>query len=896
MTPERWQQIEELYNSARESGPGILAGVAPDLRREVERLLEQDSDGKVLDRPAAEIFESSTATQFAVGLQLGPYRIETPLGAGGMGDVFRATDTRLDRAVAIKICREQFSERFHREARAISSLNHPNICNLYDVGPGYLVMELIEGETLAACLKRGKLPIEQTIRYGSQIADALAAAHAKGIVHRDLKPANIMLAKSAVKILDFGLAKSLQDESLTASRFVMGTPAYMAPEQREGKECDARTDIYALGLVLQEMATGRREAATAGLPVRLAHVIERCLGPDPEQRWQTASDLGKELEWSVESPAKISRPPRASPKAAIVTGWVIAGLICVAILIFLITRPLPTPRVSGYAQINNDGRGKGGVFGAAVTDGSRLYFAEEFASGSVIAQISTAGGETALLPIPFTWPEVLDISPDRSELLVASAVTGGALKWPLWFVPLPAGTPRRFGNVLATAAAWSPDGHEIAYISGRELYRATVDGTESRKLTTLPGTAFWLRWSPDGSRLRMTLGNVMDRTGELAIWEVSAEGTGLHPLLPGWHEAALLSEPKTQLNRPAECCGNWTPDGKYFTFQATRKSKTEIWALRERPGLLGFLRKSAREPVQLTSGQLDSLAPVPSADGNKLFVVGQQLRGELVRYDSKSQEWVPYLAGISADHIDFSRDGQWVTYVSFPEGALCRSRIDGSQRLQLTTPPMQALSPCWSPDAKRILFQHGFDGIYVVSADGGMPERLSEGHNQARPNWSPDGSSIIFSYPPWLENVPRPIEVLNLKTHKAAELPGSEGLFLADWSPDGRYIIARRADHRALMLFDFKTQTWTELAKGPLNWANWSRGGRSVYFEWEGNEHALMRVRLDNRALEQVVSLKDIKRAGISGGFWFGLTPDDSPLILRDTGTQEIYALNWQEP
>ena len=886
MTRERWQQIEALYNSARESGPGVLAGVAPDLRREVERLLEQDSDGKILDRPAGEIFESSTVTQFVVGLQLGPYRIEAPLGAGGMGDVFRARDTRLDRAVAVKICREQFSDRFHREARAISSLNHPNICNLYDVGPGYLVMELVEGETLLARLKRGKLSIEQTIRYSSQIAAALAAAHAKGIVHRDLKPANIMLAKSGVKILDFGLAKSSRDESLTTSHMVVGTPAYMAPEQREGKECDARTDIYAFGLVLREMATGDREASTATLPVHLAHVIERCLDPDPEQRWQAASDVAKELEWSSATPAKVSRTSRPSPKAAIVIGWVMAGLICVAVFIFLIARPLPAPRVSGYARITNDGAGKGGVFGAAVTDGSRIYFAEESASESVIAQVSTAGGETALLPVPFTGPEVLDISPSRSELLVASTYTGGAFRWPLWVVPVPAGTPRRVGNVLTTGAAWSPDGREIAYITGQDLYRANTDGSGARKLTTLPRTAFWLRWSPDGSRLRMTLGNVIDRTGELAIWEVSADGTGLHALRP---------------NRPAtECCGNWTPDGKYFVFQAARNGRTDIWATRERGGLLGLVRKPATEPVQLTAGQLNSLTPIPSPDGKKLYVIGQQLRGELVRYDSKSRQWAPYLSGISADNFDFSPDGQWISYISFPEGDLWRSRIDGSERLQLTVHPLRALSPYWSPDNQRILFQGGtgglFDGIYLTSAEGGMPEELLKGHNRLRPNWSPDGNSIVFSYALWVETVPRAIEILNLRTRRIGPVPGSEGLLLAAWSPDGRYLTARRADHRALMLFDLKTQTWTELAKGPLNWANWSRDGRHVYFERGGTEHTLMRVRLNDHEVEQVVSLKDIKRTGASGGYWFGLTPDDSPLILRDTGTQEVYALNWQEP
>src|SRR5271170_7595872 len=213
------------------------------------------------------------------GAKLGPYEILTPIGAGGMGEVWKARDTRLDRVVAIKQLTGQHSARFQQEARAIAALNHPNICTLHDIGPDYLVMELVEGETLAARLKRGRLPMEQTIQYGAQIASALGAAHSKGIVHRDLKPGNVMVAKAGVKVLDFGLAKSTQDETLTAANAVMGTPAYMAPEQREGKACDARTDIYALGLVLSEMATGtrvqpgERRPQFDSLPKKLAHVV-----------------------------------------------------------------------------------------------------------------------------------------------------------------------------------------------------------------------------------------------------------------------------------------------------------------------------------------------------------------------------------------------------------------------------------------------------------------------------------------------------------------------------------------------------------------------------------------------------------------------------------------------
>jgi predicted Ser/Thr protein kinase len=237
----------------------------------------------------------STVTVFKADAQLGPYRIEGKLGEGGMGEVFRAVDTRLGRAVAVKTAHERFSDRFEREARAISSLNHPNICTLYDVGPNYLVMELVEGETIAARLKSGPLPLKTALLYASQIAAALAEAHSKGIIHRDLKPGNIMIAKSGVKVLDFGLATSAQDE--TASRTVMGTPAYMAPEQREAKAADARSDIYSFGCVLHEMVSGARISGRRKRvgSRKVERIVSRCLEEDPGRRWQKASDLEREL-------------------------------------------------------------------------------------------------------------------------------------------------------------------------------------------------------------------------------------------------------------------------------------------------------------------------------------------------------------------------------------------------------------------------------------------------------------------------------------------------------------------------------------------------------------------------------------------------------------------------
>jgi len=331
MTPEYFQQIEELYHAAREKSANeraaLLSQVDPELRREVESLLAQRSGGEFLEQPAIqnapELLGDETVTGIAVGTSLGPYRIESKLGQGGMGEVFRAVDTRLGRAVAIKIAQEQFIERFEREARAISSLNHPHICTLYDIGPNYLVMELVEGETIAARLKSGALPVKDALMYASQILAALEQAHEKRIIHRDLKPGNIMIAKSGVKVLDFGLAKSEQDVTLTVSHMAMGTPAYMSPEQREGKPADVRSDIYSFGCVLHEMLTGARVGSGRNSVAsrRLQRAISRCLEEDPDRRWRSAAELERELFAIV---AARSHEKRKATPVVLATAFVLA--------------------------------------------------------------------------------------------------------------------------------------------------------------------------------------------------------------------------------------------------------------------------------------------------------------------------------------------------------------------------------------------------------------------------------------------------------------------------------------------------------------------------------------------------------------------------------------------
>jgi Tol biopolymer transport system component/DNA-binding winged helix-turn-helix (wHTH) protein len=576
--------------------------------------------------------------------------------------------------------------------------------------------------------------------------------------------------------------------------------------------------------------------------------------------------------------AKGDQKVKRYPRSALL---VLAALILSGVsFTYFVLRPVPPPKVTSYNPITKDGFQKGSDgFASLVTDGSRIYFSERVDKQRVIAQVSVTGGEVVSIPAPLPGAYVMDISPSRSELLVQSG-PGTVYLAPLWVVSVLGGASRRVGDVMSHAATWSPDGRQIVYVNGSTLYLAKRDGTESRELVTVAGRPLWPRWSPDGSHLRFT---VMDTAlGSLnSLWEVAADGSNLHPLLPDW-------------NKPAnECCGNWTADGRYFVFQATRNGTTNIWARREQTRLFP---RASQEPVQLTFGPLNYSAPLPSLDSKRIFVRGEQRRGELARYDTKTQQWSSYLSGISAEHLDFSRDGAWVVYVTYPEGNLWRSKVDGSHRLQLTYPPLQASLPRWSPDGKQIAFSARGPGkpwkVYLISAEGGTPQQLMpEARTELDPSWSPDGKTLVFG-----DSDAKIIRLLDMSTRQVSKLPGSEGLFSPRWSPDGRYIAAIVAVSQGkLMLFDVTTQKWMELSQQPAAYPRWSRDGSHIYFaSWIGND--LSRVRIGDRKVERLASLKDFRHAPGVFGIWVGWTPDDQPLMLRDVGIQDIYALEWQTP
>ena len=405
-------------------------------------------------------------------------------------------------------------------------------------------------------------------------------------------------------------------------------------------------------------------------------------------------------------------------------------------------------------------------------------------------------------------------------------------------------------------------------------------------------------WSPDGRRIRFTAFD--EPTQSLTLWEVLPEGANAHSLFPGWH------------NPPHECCGRWALNGRYFVFA----SQGAIWAVAEPRGLL---RRAAPQPVRLTSGAIPFSQAFPSKDGKQLFAVGVAPRGEVVRYDSQSKQFVPFLSGVSAEFVTFSKDGQWVAYVTYPDGALWRSKADGSDRLQLTqsvvdtsrgtflamgvTSYSYVINPHWSPDGSEIVYSSQAPGqlprIYRVSAGGGQPQELLSSLNQPKsdPNWSPNGKKVCFSGPSGTSPLPSPnIHILDLENQMVTDVPKSNGFFSARWSPDGRYLAGLSLDSSKLALFDFSTQKWEEVVEGAFfSFPGWSHDGRYVYYLQGVSNPAVMRFGIADRKAERVADLKDFQVTGFYG-MSLSLTPGDQPIMTRSIGTQEIFALDWQAP
>ncbi len=856
------------------------------------------------------------------------YRVLELLGRGGMGVVYRAEDMLLGRSVALKFLPDDVKpdplaiERFRREARTASALNHPHVCTIHEIGEDelgrpFIAMEFVEGQSLEDRIGERPLPPAEVVEFGIQIAEGLTAAHAQSIVHRDLKPSNIFVTpEGQIKILDFGLAKhallpalqAMQGTSadtqtvITTPGVAIGTIAWMSPEQARGQELDARSDLFSFGVILYEMASGKlpfrgstpavlfdallnREPAPIGEAAPgLRRITAKALEKDREARYQSAAEILADLK-SLQRELETTRSPvpPVGAKRPYRRSAVLAGLaFLLAAMTYYLSRPVAPPHITRVAQVTSDGLSKTGINRANLaTDGQRLYGTELLNGQLTPIQVAASGGDTSPIPNAFPNSLVRDFSPIRPELLVSSNIANEKVL-PLFAIPIPAGSIRRLGDVMASDATWSPDGETLLFTRDTAVYAADASGAGVRKIAEFPGNVSRPRLSPDGKTVRLNV--VLTSSTDTAIWQVRVDGSNTR---------RFFSMDEGLDN---ECCGSWTPDGRYYVFEAAARGAAwrarNIWAVRE-----GSLRKN--HPVPLTQGPLRYISPLVSRDGKRVYVIGQQNRGELVRYDARVNAFLPWLRGPSIEHVVFNRDKSRMTYISYPDGALWRSRPDGSDAVQLTFPPLRAALPDWSPDGKQIAFAakqpHSDWQIYAVGSDGGQPRVLVPNiFGAIDPCWSLDGNTILYG-PQGGQS--HGIHLYELETGRNTTLPGSEQLQYPHWSPDRRYIAAMSRDLRRLMLYDFGTQTWRMLTDQNANYPTWTADGKYLYFDTiTGKEPAIMRVSVPGGKLEQVVSLKNVRRPTGAFGYWSGLSPDGSPLTIRDIGTEEIYAFDVQFP
>ena len=799
----------------------------------------------------------------APGSRLGPYEIVSLLGAGGMGEVFRARDTRLDRDVAVKVLpselaqSEQFRARFEREAKTISQLNHPNICTLYDVGDGYLVMELLEGESLADRIVKGALPVRDVIRYGIEISEALAKAHRAGIVHRDLKPGNIMITKSGAKLLDFGLAKSsvldisldaeTQHKPLTQEGSIVGTFQYMAPEQLEGLAADARTDIFSLGAVLYEMATGRRAfdgktktSLIAAIvketprpiaelvpltPPAFEHVVDKCIAKDPDDRWQSAQDIASELRWISSAGSQAGVPaPLASARIksrrlltiAAATGWLVA-------------------------------------IGSVIAAG---MYASRWRAANRVTQTEISGSTASNQDAPVA------VSPD-GRWVVITVPEGKTVK--LSIRDLSTGTVRTAaGSEGAGFPFWAPDGHAVGFFSGSKLKTLNAETGAIQTICDAPygrGGA----WSTQGVIVfAPNIAAPLMKVGENGGTPVALTGANFHPgrthrnplFLPDGRHVLYCSGESRDFLTTGEVHAvsiDGGMDRKILDYGSNvAYSGGWLLSVRDRNLMAQHFDGAALElkgkPIAIAqniewyAGRWQGSF---SAGGETLiYQHASQPRRQLLRLDALNAHTTLVGAPGYLSRPALSPDGQRAVMNHFDAGArnsdVWMDDLAGGAATRLTFDGRGSMddSAVFSPDGQRLAMAAwgvGSASLWIQPAGGGTRETLvgGGGYYLVVDDWSRDGKLLLVS--PQRPKSGQDLEVIHLDgDRKSTPLPHTDAAEQGGrFSPDGKWIAYQSDESGTFEIYvtnyPAASAKW-QVSTGGGTRPFWSADGRQLFF------------------------------------------------------------------
>jgi serine/threonine protein kinase/Tol biopolymer transport system component len=824
------------------------------------------------------------------GRTIGHYQILEILGGGGMGIVYRARDTRLARIVALKflppeLTRDpQAKERFEQEARAASSLDHPNLCTILELGETpdgrlYLAMPCYDGETLRRRIERGPLPVDEAIDIALQIARGLSKAHRNGIIHRDIKPANLIVTSDGVvKILDFGLAKLAGSAAISQTGSSAGTPAYMSPEQARGDEVDARTDLWSLGVVLYELLSGRRpfrgereQAVIYSIlherpqPLReirpevspeLARIVERLIAKEPADRYPSVEEALGDLRVLRGEPATgftravdPGRPPKRR------WPWIAAAVlaaVAVAAAVFLLTRsPAGAPLQTSFTRLTDqEGRE---TFPSVSPDGRDFVYVKLTSAGNLDIYSQRVGGS---IPRNLTADSLVDdtqpaFSPDGGTIAFRSERDGGGI----FLMGATGESVRRLTN-FGYSPAWSPDGRELLVATEgvsdpqvrrtkSQIWRVEVATGARRRL--VQGDAVQPSWSPHGQRIAYW--GIPAGSAARVLWTMAADGSKL----------VLVTRDEFLNWSPV-----WSPDGEYLYFASNRGGSMNLW----RVPIDEVSGKVMGAPEAITAPSEWSGLPSLSRDGKHILYATSESRANLERaaFDPTSLTTDPLKLVTQGSRgvrsCDVSQDGQWVAFhSSIPQEDLFVVRPDGSGLRQLTTDAFRDRYPRWSPDGSRLVFQSNRSGRYEpwsIQADGSGLEPMARTSHSAMtyPFWSPDGKRLALTI------VNRGAGLLDLSPPPEGRQPvplppvASDGqsFYAVSWSPDGKWLAgdAESRDARALgvALYSLASKSYTRLStRGEI--PRWLPDGKVLLALDEGR---IIAVDIASRSVRQVLA------------------------------------------